>query len=174
MAAWRYKISLLVSKKYFIIKNHFHINGFVLSLASLWKWDFLELGNGLFPLSAFVFIYSLAVTRLAIRFSAKITASCIRGCHTCCLSYFTLVCLWCGRTVADGRCTVTWLPNFLGWVDLLTHGAPLASASRSREKSATNFSPLTNTDLFWKILNKHCALSSVLPRANRWKADDSF
>ena len=32
---------------------------------------------------------------------------------------------------ADGRagcerCTVTWLPNFLGWVDLLTHGAPQA------------------------------------------------
>ena len=25
-----------------------------------------------------------------------------------------------------GRCTVTWLPNFLGWVDLLTHGAPQA------------------------------------------------
>ena len=24
---------------------------------------------------------------------------------------------------AGGRCTVTWLPNFLGWVDLLTHGA---------------------------------------------------
>ena len=41
------------------------------------------------------------------------------GCHTCCLSYFTLVCLWCGRTVsrAGGRCTVTWLPNFRGWVD---------------------------------------------------------
>ena len=26
---------------------------------------------------------------------------------------------------AGSRCTVTWLPNFLGWVDLLTHGAPL-------------------------------------------------
>ena len=25
-----------------------------------------------------------------------------------------------------GRCTVTWIPNFLGWVDLLTHGAPQA------------------------------------------------
>ena len=37
---------------------------------------------------------------------------------------------------ADGRsfvrCTVTWLPNFLGWVDLLTHGAPLARASHPR------------------------------------------
>ena len=26
--------------------------------------------------------------------------------------------------VGCGRCTVTWLPNVLGWVDLLTHGAP--------------------------------------------------
>ena len=25
---------------------------------------------------------------------------------------------------AGGRCTVTWLPNFLGWVDLLSYGAP--------------------------------------------------
>ena len=35
---------------------------------------------------------------------------------------------------ADGRsfvrCTVTWLPNFLGWVDLLTHGAPQARFAR--------------------------------------------
>ena len=25
---------------------------------------------------------------------------------------------------AVGRCTVTWLPNFLAWVDLLSYGAP--------------------------------------------------
>ena len=31
-----------------------------------------------------------------------------------------------------GRCTVTWLPNFLGWVDLLTHGAPQARFARQR------------------------------------------
>ena len=45
------------------------------------------------------------------------------GCHTCWLSYFTLVCLWCGRTVsrAGGRCTVTWLPNFLGRVTELNN-----------------------------------------------------
>ena len=29
-----------------------------------------------------------------------------------------------------GRCTVTRLPNFLGWVDLLTHGAPQARFAR--------------------------------------------
>ena len=45
------------------------------------------------------------------------------GYHTCWLSYFTLICLWCGWTVsqAGGWCTVIWLPNFLGW-----HGPPLA------------------------------------------------
>ena len=31
---------------------------------------------------------------------------------------------------AGGRCMVTWLPNFLGWVDLLTHGAPQARFAR--------------------------------------------
>ena len=34
---------------------------------------------------------------------------------------------------AGGRCTVRRLPNFLGWVDLLTHGAPLARTSRACE-----------------------------------------
>ena len=35
------------------------------------------------------------------------------------------------RTVSRsvGRCTVTWSPNFLGWVDLLSYGAPHARAS---------------------------------------------
>ena len=31
---------------------------------------------------------------------------------------------------AGGRCTVTWLPNFLEWVDLLTHGALQARFAR--------------------------------------------
>ena len=35
-----------------------------------------------------------------------------------------MIYLWCGET-GCGRCKVTCLPNFLGWVDLLTHGAPL-------------------------------------------------
>ena len=54
------------------------------------------------------------------------------SCHTCWLSYFTLVRLWCGRTVGGGRCTVTWLPNFLGWLRLphflSARGAPLQTA----------------------------------------------
>ena len=95
----------------------------------------------LFPLSVFVFIDSLIVS-FSFSFSALQDPSGYSisyqnnlelhlGCRTCWLSYFTLVCLWCGRT-ASGRCTVTWLPNFLGWIDLLTHRA----RARARESSS--------------------------------------
>ena len=36
----------------------------------------------------------------------------------------------------SGRCTVTCLPNFLGWVDLVAHGAP--QARFARQSSAIN------------------------------------
>ena len=36
---------------------------------------------------------------------------------------------------SGGRCTVTRLPNFLGWINFLTHGAPLL-ALRARKSSA--------------------------------------
>ena len=79
-----------------------------------------------FPLSVFVFIYSLVVTRVAMWFPAKITSTCI-------WVAIPVDRVWCGRTVGGSRCTVTWIPNFLGWGDLLTHGAPLARASCTRE-----------------------------------------
>ena len=69
-----------------------------------------------------------------------------------------------GRSV--GRCTVTWLPNFLGWVvyipHFLTHGAPLR-ALRAREhlyytlhyttgaSNSLTTAPHWNTHIFWKI-----------------------
>ena len=75
-----------------------------------------------FPLSVFVFIDSLVVSALhdvgGYAISRPNNLELHLGCHTCWLSYFTLVCLV--RTtvsLAGGRCTVTWLPNFLGWVD---------------------------------------------------------
>ena len=71
-----------------------------------------------FPLSGFVFIDSLAASALqeagGYAISRQTNLELHLGCHNCWLGYFTLVCLWCGRTV--GR-MVTWLPNFLGWVD---------------------------------------------------------
>ena len=39
---------------------------------------------------------------------------------------------WCPVVRTDGRCTVTWLPNFLGWIDFLSHGAPPTRALRAR------------------------------------------
>ena len=70
-----------------------------------------------------------------------ISSRCINlGCHTCWLNYLTLVRLWCGRMVgrAGGRCTVTWLPNFLGSV---VYHIFLPMVLRcAREGSAINFS----------------------------------
>ena len=56
-----------------------------------------------FPLSVFVFNDSLVVSASQDAGGYAISRQNILelhlGCHTCCLSYFTLVFLWCGRTV---------------------------------------------------------------------------
>ena len=91
-----------------------------------------------FLLSLFVFIDSLVVSALqdsgGYAISRPNNLELYLGCHTCWLNYFTSVCLWCGQTIrcSVGRCTVTWLANFLGWVDLLSYVAPQARASRVR------------------------------------------
>ena len=55
------------------------------------------------PLSVFVFIYSLVVSASqdagGYAISRRNILELHLGCHTCWLSYFTLVCLWCGRMV---------------------------------------------------------------------------
>ena len=55
-----------------------------------------------FPLSVVVFIDSLAAAVLqdagGNAISRQNNLELHLGCHTCWLSYFTLVCLWCGRT----------------------------------------------------------------------------
>ena len=71
-----------------------------------------------FPLSVFVFIVSASQDEGGYAISCQNNLVLHLGCHTCWLSYFTSVCLWCKKT--DGRKggrTVTWLPKFLGWVD---------------------------------------------------------
>ena len=47
---------------------------------------------------------------MAVRFPAQKNLDLYLGCHTCRLSYFSLVCPWCGGTGGwmDGR-TITWL-----------------------------------------------------------------
>ena len=64
-------------------------------------------------------------TRVAMRFPAN-NLELHLGCHTCWLSYFTLVCLWCGRTVgwAYGH-VITKISRMGRLPNFLTHGAPL-------------------------------------------------
>ena len=48
---------------------------------------------------------------------------------------YTLVCLWCGRTEdRASRCTVTWMPNFLGWKDFLSYEPPLKIQNWARDQ----------------------------------------
>ena len=73
------------------------------------------------PLSVFVVIDSLVVSSSqdagSYATSRQNNLDLHLGCHTCRLSYFYI-----GMPVvrtdglAVGRCSVTWLPNFLGWV----------------------------------------------------------
>ena len=99
-----------------------------------------------FSLSVFVFIDSFVVSALqhagGYAISRQNNLELHLGCHTCWLSYFTLVCLWCGRTVsrARGRCTVTWLPNFLGWVDYFIF-LPIMLSWRSSRTRAPLINP---------------------------------
>ena len=56
--------------------------------------------------------------RVAMPFFRQNNLELYLGWHSCWLSYFTLVCPWCGRTVgrAGGR-MVAWLLKLLGWAD---------------------------------------------------------
>ena len=102
-----------------------------------------------FPLSGLVFLDSLAASALqeagGYAISRQNNLAFHLGCNTCWLGYFTLVCLWCGRTV--GR-TVSWLPNFLGWVDYhIFLPMVLRCARFARESSATMKTVMHDTTL---------------------------
>ena len=89
-------------------------------------------------ISAFVFIDSLVVSASqdagSYATSRQNNLELYLGSHTCWLSYFTLVCLWCGRTV--GRSVyghvITKFSRMGSLPHFLTHGAPLRSI-RARE-----------------------------------------
>ena len=58
-----------------------------------------------------------------MRFPAKITSSCTWVAIP--VDWVILHWYACGADGRSlGRCTVTWLPNFLRWIDFLTHGTP--------------------------------------------------
>ena len=75
-------------------------------------------------------------TPVAMRCPSKITSSCIWVCHTCSLSYFTLVCLWCGRTV--GRAYGHMITKFSRVDYFIFLPMVLRCARFAPESSATN------------------------------------
>ena len=100
----------------------------LLYISNLWPWQLIYTET----ISAFRFrlywLFSLSVLykpRGGYAISLQNNLELHLGCHTCWLSYITLVCLCCERTV--GR-MFRWLPKFLEWVDnFLTDDAPLRS-----------------------------------------------
>ena len=123
-------VSLYISVALFLVELRWPAAFFLffsvflfLYIPNLWTWQLSLILKTTriqkqFLLSVFVFIDSLAVSTLqdagGYAISRQNNLELHLGCHTCWLSYFTLVCLWCSRA---GGPTVTWLPNFLGWVD---------------------------------------------------------
>ena len=99
------------------------------------------------PLSVFVFIDSLVVSPLqdagGYVISRQNNLELRLGCHTCWLSYFTLVCLWCGRTVARSVYSHVITKFSIRGVDLLSYGAPHA-----RAWSSCSMEPLNNLAIF--------------------------
>ena len=71
------------------------------------------------------------------------------------LSSFILVCLWCERTV--GRSGGVRSPNFLGWVDLLSYGAPHSRAWTSLWSSKKATKMVTLKPNWLASIRKHNA-----------------
>ena len=95
-----------------------------------------------------------------MRFPSKITSSCIWVAIP--VDWVILHWYACdadGRTVglAVGRCTVTWLPNFLGWVDYYIFSPMVLRCARfARESSAirkTNWADPSYRFSQWKVLS---------------------
>ena len=103
---------------------------------------FLCLCFSLYSKLADMTINLLYKTLVALQFPAKITSSCI---WVAIPVHMLNELFYIGMPVVqtDGRsivlCTVTWLPNFLGWIDFLSYGA-----LPTRKYSATPISPLTH------------------------------
>ena len=109
-----------------------------------------------FPLSFFIFIDSLVVSTLqdagGYAISRQNNLELHLGCHTCWLSYFTLVYLWCGRTVAraGGRSVYGHvITKFSRMARFLTHGAPLLSYKR-RFKTTTKMDRHITGHVMWR------------------------
>ena len=133
---------LQLSVAFFLVELRWPVADFIFSLYSKFvdmtiiNLSLIQRIQKQFPLSVFVLIGSLVVSASqdadGYAISRQNNLVLYLGCHTCWLSYFTLVYLWYGPTVGQAYGHVITkisrmgrLPNFL------THGAPL-SALRAR------------------------------------------
>ena len=98
-----------------------------------------SMGRHLSPRYDQVILVSGYPVLTAVKWSQDWCAICLQYQSSCAPKLESVIEHWlpCGADgrAGWGRCTVTWLPNFLGWVDLLTHGAP--QARFARQSSAT-------------------------------------
>ena len=113
-----------------------------------------------FPLSVFVFIDSLVVSASQDAGGYAIfrqnNLELHLGCHTCLLSYFTLVCLWWGRTVGQSGVQSRDYQTFIGWVD---YHIFLDTGLRSRAWSlAIGQKDNSLENITWSELEKKCLL----------------
>ena len=131
-----------------------------------------------FQLFVFVFINSSVVSASqdagGLAISRQINTSCIEGCHTCWLSCFTLICLWCGRT--DGRAfghviakisQMGRLPHFL------RHGAMLVWASRVRGAPLINSQHPTSCGKI-STLHMRTAISHITWAFPLWEQEGNW
>ena len=125
--SFAFYLSLYISDALFLVELRWPAAYFLffsvfllLYIPNLWTFYLENMDTA--TISAFVFIDSLVVSASqdagSYATSRQNNLELHLGFHTCWLSYFTLVCLWCGRMVGRsvGRCTVTSLPNLLEWV----------------------------------------------------------
>ena len=110
------------------------IKKYILEPAIAWKLVTCQrvtlMGRHLSPRFGQVILVSGYPVSIAVNWSHRWCPKCVHYQFSCApkLARKYEIEHWFPVVRTDGRCTVTWLPNFLGWVDLLTHGAPLARA----------------------------------------------
>ena len=132
--------ALAFSVAIFLVELCWPVAHFIfLYIPNLWTWQLIQAFFCIkkqFPLFVFVFIDSLVVSASqdagGYAISRQNNLELHLGCHTCWLSYFTLVCLWCGRTVGrEYGHVITKISRMGRLPNFLTHGAPLRALRAS-------------------------------------------
>ena len=101
---------------------------------TLTNTDMTLMGQHLSPRYGQVILVSGYPASTAVNWSQRWCPKCVHYQFSCApkLARKYEIKHWCPVVRTDGRCTVTWLQNFLGWVDYVSYGAPPTRALRAR------------------------------------------